>query len=370
MNNNGHLDPAKRHDFVYLFDVAMGNPNGDPDAGNLPRIDPQTMKGIVTDVCLKRKIRDYVQLRQQDYAQLTQKNGKGYDIFIQSEHALNTLIERAAKDKVGFEPPKAAIDEELLEKFKEDIPDDFELDGNILTYTGEVFKEKNVKEVLLKGVTDKDLKNKIGELVKTLAKSAKDKLTPEKRSKTREELIRRYYDIRLFGAVLSTGLNAGQVRGPMQLTFSQSIDPIFPMDLAITRVAITREEDKSKKATEMGRKSLIPYGLYMAHGFYNPFMGNSERGTGVTEDDLKIFWDGMINMFELNRTSSKGLMSCRGLYVFSHESQYGNYPAHKLFDLIKPEKQDGVDQPRSFSDYKPIEIDNLPDNVTPWISPM
>ena len=272
-----YTDPAKRHEFVLLFDVQNGNPNGDPDAGNLPRIDPETMRGLVTDVCLKRKVRDYLQVV------------GGMSIFIQSEVALNTIKKQVA-DKL--DPP--LTDDER--KGKRPIP------------------------------------------------------------RLRSELGSRYYDIRMFGAVLATGgkedkLNAGQVRGPVQFTFARSLDPVLPMDLSITRKARTTEERMETGETEMGRKAIVPYGLYRAHGFYNPFLAEQ---TGVSQDDLERFWEALVNMFEFDRSAARGEMTVRGLWVFSHENAKGNAPAHRLFDTIQVRLKDGVEAPREFSDYNVV----------------
>ncbi len=279
--NEVYLDPGKRHEFVLLFDVKDGNPNGDPDAGNMPRVDPETMQGLVTDVALKRKVRDYVTL--------TKQNADGYKIFIQSKAALNALIEEAAQA---------------------------------------VKAEKNHKRA------DKDLQS---------------------------EMLRRYYDIRMFGAVLTTGdYNAGQVRGPVQITFARSIDPVLPLELTISRVAITTEADFERKETEFGKKPLVPYGLYRAHGFFNPFL--AERA-GVSRDDLELFWEALAHLFDFDRSAARGEMNVRGLCVFTHENKKGNAPAHKLFDLIRVGKKAGVDTPRTYSDYE-VEIGTPPEGVT------
>ncbi|GFN22777.1 type I-C CRISPR-associated protein Cas7/Csd2 [Thermanaeromonas sp. C210] len=265
--NNGLsliCDPQKRYDFVFLFDVRDGNPNGDPDAGNLPRVDPETMHGLASDVALKRKVRDYLQVT------------KNIPIFIQSRVALNTLIRQAGEAK---------------------------------------------------GIAESRVPNE----------------------EVRQELCKRYYDIRMFGAVLSTGdLNAGQVRGPVQLTFARSIDPVLPLDISITRKARTTEERMETGETEMGRKPIIPYGLYRSHGFYNPFLA---EGTGVSQEDLEAFWEALSNLFELDRSASRGEMHVRGIFVFRHEDRKGNAPTHKLFDLIKVRRKEGVEIPRSFADY-------------------
>lgn len=284
-------DVNRRHDFVLLFDVRDGNPNGDPDAGNLPRVDPETMQGLVTDVAIKRKVRDYVDLAQGDQGR--------FKIYIQSgSDALNTIHQRAYDD-LG------------------------------LTSTG-----------------SKQARNDVNQ--------------------AREWMCRNFYDIRLFGAVMTTSVNCGQVRGPIQLTFARSINPIVPLDFTITRVAVTRAEDAavvgsegengeaSGKETEMGRKSTVPYGLYRTHGFFNPHFAEQ---TGVDSADLELFWTALAMMWDVDRSASRGEMACRGLYVFSHDSKLGNAPAHRLLDLIQTPLS-ACDAPRSFGDYA---IDRPPD---------
>lgn len=258
-----------RIDFVYIFDVQDGNPNGDPDAGNLPRIDAETGMGLVTDVCLKRKVRNYVQ---------TAKGlSDGYDIFIKEKAVLNTLIDKAHDDS----------------------------------------------EV----------------------KAAKDKTEA-----ARMYMCKNYYDIRTFGAVMSTGKNAGQVRGAIQLTFARSVDTIATAEHSITRMAVATEREAEKQGGDnrtMGRKATVPYGLYVCHGFVS---ANLAKQIGFSEEDLELFWDALKNMFDVDRSAARGLMSAQKLIVFKHESALGNAPANKLFDLVKVEKVcDGA--PRSFNDY-------------------
>lgn len=274
-----YTDPDKRHEFVLLFDAKNSNPNGDPDAGNMPRVDPETMHGVVTDVALKRKVRDYLQLT------------SGASIFIQSKTALNTLIEEAGQA------------------------------------VGAAKESKTVNESV------------------------------------QRELCRRYYDIRMFGAVLSTGkLNAGQVRGPVQLTFARSIDPVLPLDVAITRQARTTEERMETGSTEMGRKPIIPYGLYRAHGYFNPFLADQ---TGVTPEDLGLFWEALQNLFEFDRSAARGEMHVRCLVVFTHDNAKGNAPAHKLFDLVEVRRRDGVSTPRGYDDYEvTVKQAEVPQGVT------
>lgn len=272
-----------RIDFVYMFDVQDGNPNGDPDAGNLPRVDAETGMGLVTDVCLKRKVRNYVQVA---------KNlGDGYDIFIKEKAVLNTLIDKAHDDA----------------------------------------------EV----------------------KSAKDKTEAARRF-----MCKNYFDIRTFGAVMSTGKNAGQVRGPIQLTFARSVDPVETSEHSITRMAVATEKEADKQEggnRTMGRKATVPYGLYVCHGFIS---ANLARQTGFSEDDLALFWEALKNMFDIDRSAARGLMSAQKLIVFKHDSMLGNVPANKLFDLVTVTKIcDGA--PRSFKDYSvTIDKDNVPSGIT------
>lgn len=272
-----------RIDFVYIFDVQDGNPNGDPDAGNLPRVDAETGMGLVTDVCLKRKVRNYVQVAK-DCAE-------GYDIFIKEKAVLNKSID-------------AAHDEESV-----------------------------------KNATDKT-------------------------SAARNVMCRNFFDIRTFGAVMSTGKNAGQVRGPIQLTFARSVDPIAAMEHSITRMAVATEKEAEKQGGDnrtMGRKATVPYGLYVCHGFIS---ANLAKQTGFSEEDLALFWDALKNMFDVDRSAARGLMSAQKLIVFKHDSVLGNAPANKLFDLVKVEKKcEGA--PRAFSDYTvTISKDALPAGVT------
>jgi len=291
-----HTDPTKKHDFVLFFDVSDGNPNGDPDAGNLPRIDPETMQGLVTDVCLKRKIRDYVNL---------DRGGKeGCRIYVEHRGVLNNQHDKAY----------AALG-------KADYKDKKKPDG------------KTQREA-------------------------------------REWMCSNFYDIRLFGAVMTTEVNCGQVRGPVQFTFGRSVDPIVPLDISITRVAVTKEEKARARAAddegpaeaehgEMGRKSFVPYGLYCAHGFFNPHFAEQ---TGATEDDLKLLWESLGQMWEIDRSAARGLMACRGLYIFTHDNRVGRAPAHKLFSLIDVKKKDGVSAPRTFADYE-IGVGDVPEGV-------
>ena len=371
--NKPYCDPNKRHDFVYLFDVTNGNPNGDPDAGNMPRVDPETMHGIVTDVCIKRKIRDYVAgvLR-----------GK---IFIQSEFALNTLIGDAIKTgkdgdgkPVGkpievklLEIPEAKKllegDDEELAGYLDELEDfEFEPESKVLTYGGEA-KTRNEFLKALTGesdVPDKKLKASLEAIVKALVdvKKKVGGLDAKGRQIVKNDLCRSYFDIRMFGAVLTAGTNFGQVRGPMQLTFARSIDPIHPRDLSITRVAITKASDQARKSTEMGRKAIVPYGLYRLHGFFNPLLTRSKNAKGeveqlVTHQDLDDFWSALTDLFTFDRSAARGEMCVRGLYVFTHENERGNAPAHRLFELVNVKPCDRP--PLGFGDYsKGIDAPN------------
>ncbi|MDR1062533.1 MAG: type I-C CRISPR-associated protein Cas7/Csd2 [Azoarcus sp.] len=275
-----------RYEFVYLFDVVNGNPNGDPDAGNLPRLDPETNHGLVTDVSLKRKVRNYVALA---------KEGEpGYTIYMQEKSVLNRQHEQAY----------AAL-----------------------------------------GITPESKK------------------LPKDEAKARELtawMCRNFFDVRTFGAVMTTEINAGQVRGPVQLAFSSSIDPVIPLEVTITRVAVTNEKDLEKERT-MGRKHIIPYGLFRTHGFIS---ANLAERTGFSEEDLQLFWEALINMFEHDRSAARGEMAARKLIVFEHENIMGNAPAHVLFAAVKIKPSTNVGAARNFTDYR-LEIDHtaIPEGV-------
>lgn len=296
MSDPIYTDPTRRHDFVLLFDVTDGNPNGDPDAGNQPRLDPETMQGLVTDGALKRQIRDWIDLACGTEA--------GTKIYVQSETALITQHERAYSalglQSTGTKQARAEIDQ------------------------------------------------------------------------VRAWMCQNFYDVRCFGAVMSVGVNAGQVQGPLQLTFARSIDAITPMEVVITRVAVTREEDRvvtldaqgrgqGGKETEMGRKWVVPYGLYRAHGFFTP---QRAVQTGVTAADLALFWQALTQLWELDRSAARGLMSCRGVYIFTHEHRLGNAPAHRLFERIQVRRREDRAVARQFADYKiDVQQADLPTGV-------
>lgn len=278
-----------RYDFILLFDVKDGNPNGDPDAGNLPRVDPETGRGLVTDVCLKRKVRNFIQM--------TQSTTKGYDIFVKEKGILNQLID-GAYATLGIDLEKAPIDEK---------------DG----------KKRNEKG------------------------SGQGKEVDQARA----QMCETYFDIRTFGAVMSTGANAGQVRGPVQLTFGRSVDPIVTLEHCITRMAVATEAEAEKQSGDnrtMGRKNTVPYGLYVTHGFVSAHLANQ---TKFTEEDLGLLWTAIENMFEHDRSAARGMMATQKLIIFKHSSPLGNAPAHKLFERLSIAKKPGATVPRSFSDY-------------------
>ncbi|GMV49239.1 MAG: hypothetical protein AMXMBFR67_07820 [Nitrospira sp.] len=378
-----HLDPTKRHDFVLLFDVENANPNGDPDAGNLPRIDPESMRGFTTDVSIKRKVRDYLQLTY------------GIPMFIQSETALNRLIFDAA-DEAGATLPKVTLNGSKNDKLLKEILahraiENIEYEEGAVRYLGESFKKKEIADALksdaielteddIKAVSDalieaddEDFKGKApqksdietalkdlaGRLFNSVGK--KKKLEKQDRDNARNKMIEKYYDIRLFGAVLSTGLNAGQVRGPVQLTFAKSLDPIFRMDCGITRKAVTKEMDRKRKETEMGRKPVVSYGLYRGYGFYNPYLAQKEPNTKLTSDnlhvtgkDLEYLWESLWRGFDNDHSASRHIRP-RGVYVFTHACARGNAPSHRLFNMLKVELKNELREnggsPSKFSDY-------------------
>ena len=290
-----------RYEFVVLFDVENGNPNGDPDAGNMPRIDPESGLGLVTDVCLKRKIRNYVETVKED--------APGYQIYIKEDVPLNRS-DRKACESLGIEETDEKKVTEALKKLKRSDP-------------------------------DADVK-------------------------LRDYMCQNFYDIRTFGAVMTTfvkaSLNCGQVRGPVQLGFARSIDPVISQEVAITRVAITTEKDAENKSTEMGRKSIVPYGLYRVEGYVSANL--ARRVTGFSEEDLELLWEAIINMFELDHSAARGKMSVRELIVFKHSKELGDCPAYKLFDAVEVKKKEDVEYPRKYNDYiVDIHYDTIPESV-------
>ena len=290
-----------RYEFVILFDVENGNPNGDPDAGNLPRIDPESGLGLVTDVCLKRKIRNYVE---------TVKEGeKGYQIYIREDVPLNRSDRRACEDL---------------------------------------------------GITDTDDK-KVTEGLKKLKKN-----DPDADIKIRDYMCQNFFDIRTFGAVMTTfmkaSLNCGQVRGPVQIGFARSIDPVISQEVTITRVAITTEKDAEDKKTEKGRKSIVPYGLYRAEGYISANL--ARKVTGFSEEDLELLWEAIINMFENDHSAARGKMAVRELIVFKHSKELGDCPAYKLFDAVEVIRKNDVMYPRNYRDYEvTIHEEQIPESV-------
>ena len=282
-----------RYDFVVLFEVKNGNPNGDPDAGNMPRIDAETGHGIVTDVCLKRKIRNYVEMTKEDIP--------GYKIYIKDNVPLNNS-DLTAYQNLGIDPKK-------------------------------IKEEKKNRENL-----DQEI---------------------------RDFMCTNFFDIRTFGAVMTTfvkdALNCGQVRGPVQLGFAESIDPIIPQEITITRVAITKEQDAERKNTEMGRKHIIPYALYRVEGYVSANL--ARKVTGFSEDDLQLLWEAIINMFEHDHSAARGNMAVRELIVFKHESELGNAPAFKLFDKVHVQRKDSSVPARCYEDYEVNVEKEMPEGV-------
>jgi len=285
-------EPIKnRYEFVYLFDVENGNPNGDPDAGNMPRIDPETNQGITTDVCLKRKIRNYVTI--------TKSEEPGFNIYVEEGAVLNKQHEKAY----------VALN---LEPEKRKLPKD----------------EKDAREVT-------------------------------------KWMCQNFFDIRTFGAVMTTDVNCGQVTGPVQLAFARSIEPVVPLEITITRMAVATEAEAEKqkgggKAQTMGRKHIVPYGLYRAEGYIS---ANLAKKTGFSEDDLELLWESLVNMFDHDHSAARGKMNARKLFVFKHDSDLGNAPAHKLFDMVKVEANHEGKPARAFSDYKVTVDKNVPEGV-------
>jgi CRISPR-associated protein Csd2 len=298
-----HTDAGRRHDFKLVFDVKDGNPNGDPDAGNMPRVDPETMQGLVTDVAIKRKVRNFVAATRPDSAP--------WRIYVQNRGiALNDLHQEA-------------------------------YDANQIKSTG--------------------------------AKQKRDEV-----EKARQWMCQQFFDVRSFGAVMSTGVNCGQVRGPVQIGIARSVDPIPALELAITRVAITDPKDAAVlvaeadgategkgsggKVTEMGRKAMVPYGVYIAVGAVSPLFAEQ---TGFGDEDLATVWKALVHCWDLDRSAARGVMSCRGLHVFSHASKFGEGPAYQLLDRVRIGRRPGVEAPRDFADYEvTVETESLPNGVT------
>jgi CRISPR-associated protein Csd2 len=284
---------SNRYEFVLLYDVENGNPNGDPDAGNMPRIDPETGYGIVTDVCLKRKIRNYAEMVKGDAA--------GWKIYVKESVPLN------AQHELAYKATKTPIpqNDDQRKAMRKDVQKIFAL---------------------------------------------------------RNWMCTNFYDIRTFGAVMNTDVPAGIVRGPVQINFSRSLDPIAQMEASITRLTVTRQDED--KQTEMGRKHYVPYGLYRAEGYISAKLANdTTKGTGFSQEDLELFWEALVNMFEHDHSAARGKMAARRLFIFKHKDELGNAPSHKLFDMVKVEKNDGVVAPRKFSDYSVSVDGSTPEGV-------
>jgi len=286
---------TKRYEFVLLFDVKNGNPNGDPDAGNAPRIDPETGHGFVSDVCLKRKIRNYICLAK---GAAVGQPEDGYDIYVKEKAILNNQHMRAYEAR-GLDPKASG-------------------------------------------------KEKAGQV-----------------SVARGWMCQTFFDVRMFGAVMSTDINCGQVRGPVQLAFAYSVDPITSLEQAVTRMAVTTEREAEKQQGDnrtMGRKEIVPYALYVAHGYISPFLA---ADTGFSEQDLQLLWDALRNMFEHDRSAARGEMASRKLWAFEHATPLGNAPAHTLFERLHIDRKDAGRPPRTFTDYQVrLDWDNPPDGVT------
>ncbi len=291
-----------RYEFVILFDVENGNPNGDPDAGNMPRIDPETNLGLVTDVCLKRKIRDYIETVKED--------APGYRIYIKDRVPLNRS-DNEGLEKVGIKDAATMKREDLQKKINSKKASGCDVDTIVKNY-----------------------------------------------------MCSEFFDIRTFGAVMTTfmkgALNCGQVRGPVQLGFARSVDPIVPQEVTITRVAITTEEDAEKKDTEMGSKHIVPYGLYRCEGYISANL--ARKVTGFSDDDLSMLWEAILGMFEHDHSAARGNMAVRELIIFKHASELGNAPAHKLFNSIHIDRKDPKSAPRRYDDYI-VTVDEMPEGV-------
>ena len=310
------MNLTQRYDFVLLFDVKDGNPNGDPDAGNLPRLDAETGHGLVTDVSLKRKVRNFVAIKHDQTERNPEPGEQRREIYVREKAILNLQHQRAYS-ALKLDAPEPA--------------QDFELEPTT--------EKKPAKDKKRKGGGD-DVR------------------------KARDWMCQNFYDVRTFGAVMSTGINCGQVRGPVQLTFARSVDPIIAQEHSITRMAVATEAEAEKQDGDnrtMGRKHTVPYGLYVAHGFVSAFLA---KQTGFTQDDLNLLWEALEYMFEHDRSAARGQMATRGLYVFAHASELGNAHAHDLFARIAPTLKAGVAVPRDFTDYTlTIDDADLPAGV-------
>ena len=314
-----------RYDFALIFDVKDGNPNGDPDAGNMPRMDAETGHGLVTDVALKRKVRNFVALVKDQEQREPEGGQKRFEIYVREKAILNHQNQRAY----------AALKLDAVEAVSEAAAE-----ADAPTAAAEEIETK-----------------------KKPAKKEKRKGSAEDVSKARDWMCQNFFDVRTFGAVMSTGTNAGQVRGPVQLTFARSVDPVVALEHSITRMAVATEGEAEKQQGDnrtMRRKHTVPYGVYVAHGFVSSFLA---KQTGFGEDDLELLWQALAQMFEHDRSAARGEMSTRGLFVFKHNSELGDAPAHALFERIQIKKT--VDVPRSFNDYAiTVNTTDMPAGVT------
>ncbi|MDR3162354.1 MAG: type I-C CRISPR-associated protein Cas7/Csd2 [Helicobacteraceae bacterium] len=345
----------KRYDFVYLFDVKDGNPNGDPDAGNLPRIDAETNDGIVTDVCLKRKVRNYVHMIKAE-----QPN---FDIYVKEKAILGHFHVKAFNE-LGIalgQDARILVEADFQEALEAaGIPDgvSFEEDNDNNQFLV-IASDADIQEIK-KQVKELNLSKQFKKNISDALKSGKfRKPTAEESSRGREWMCKHFYDIRTFGAVMSlkSAPNCGQVRGPIQLTFARSVGPVFTAEHSITRMAVATEREAQKQSGDnrtMGRKFTIPYGLYRAHGFISAPLANQ---TGFSQEDLDLFWEALENMFDHDRSAARGLMSARHLIIFEHGSLMGNKSAQKLFDRVSVKRGDDKETPaRDFGDFK-VKLD-------------
>lgn len=351
---------TKRYDFVVLFDVQDGNPNGDPDAGNLPRVDAETGMGLVTDVCLKRKVRNFVQL--------TQEGKDGHDIYVKEKAVLGRSHVQAFND-LGIalgEESRKLIPTEFLEEIQGlALPEGFSVEDEDDQFWLVVAADADVKDAK-EAIKEAKPSKALSKFLQDSFKSVKArKPTANETNKGRDWMCSHFYDIRTFGAVMSlkSAPNCGQVRGPIQMTFARSIEPVVVLEHSITRMAVATEAEAEKQSGDnrtMGRKFTVPYGLYRGHGFVSAHLANQ---TGFSQEDLDLFWKAVEQMFEHDRSAARGLMSTRALIVFEHDSALGNAPAHKLFELVKVER--ATEGPaRSFEDYKVLVDDaSLPAGV-------
>jgi CRISPR-associated protein Csd2 len=358
-------EPIKnRYDFVLVFDVKDGNPNGDPDAGNLPRIDPETGHGLVTDVCLKRKVRNYVQIREE--------LKEPYNIYIQEKAVLGRFHFEAFR-KLGIdtgEESRNSVPKELSEAFGELLlPDGLTFAGND-DGGGELVVAPDADKKEIKAwLKEEKPNNEISKIINTALKDAKPRRpTAEETKKGRNQMCKEFYDIRTFGAVLSlkSAPNCGQVRGPVQMTFGRSVDPVVTLEHSITRMAVATEAEAEKQQGDnrtMGRKNTVPYGVYVTHGFVSAHLAAQ---TGFNEADLNLLWEALVNMFEHDRSAARGLMSTQKLIIFKHDSALGNAPAHALFDRVAVVRKDKSKPARDFKTDYDLKIDenNLPQGVS------